>query len=328
MKTRRSRSGGATASMKRNMTSRSNNDEADTTTVEPPKPSSRRSKKRNSSDDNNAKKKVSRTANSPAKKKKQKKEEIRTSKSSTDSKNDVAEIDGPWYRMFTKGDEEYDTYMATEWGYEKRGDVALFEKISLEGAQSGLSWLTILRKRDAYREVFHNFDINKVAAMTDDDVERIVNMQNDDNRKLVVRHRGKIEAVINNARCIQLMYEEQDDEQGKLRKKKGKTLDIGKNKKSTDDGTLFDEFLWSFVDNKPILNYWDGNLSNADTKTVESESMSKALKKLGFRFVGPTTCYAMMQSVGMVIDHKFGSREWTEAKERLVKRAGGYQDRK
>jgi DNA-3-methyladenine glycosylase I len=220
------------------------------------------------------------------------------------SKNDTTS--DPWYRtMFTRGDEEYDRYMSTEWGFEKRGDVPLFEKMSLEGAQSGLSWLTILRKRDAYRKTFHNFDIDKVAAMTSKDIEKILATTAEDPRDMVVRHRGKIEAVINNAKCIQALRKE--------------------TKNKNDEDACFDKLVWSFVDDKPIVMNWSGNISEAYTKIPQSEIMSKTLKKKGFKFVGPTTMYAMMQSVGMVIDHPRDSPEYEEAMQRLKKRPGGYQ---
>jgi DNA-3-methyladenine glycosylase I len=251
------------------------------------------------------------------------------------SKDSLSETEnGPWYRMFTKGDEEYDQYMANEWGFEKvgkrvyavicsrfrmliifyyccclilqRGTVELFEKISLEGAQSGLSWLTILRKREAYRRVFYDFDIDKVAAMTTSDVERILSEEDKANtRNIVVRHRGKIESVINNAKCVQRLLQE--------------------NPQNPD---YFDEFVWSFVNAQPILNTsWDGSsLHNANTQTKESQTMSKALKSQGFRFVGPTTMYAMMQSCGLVIDHPMHSPEWNEARDRLRQRLGGFQE--
>lgn len=231
-----------------------------------------------------------------------KKKKVATSTAASKStKSDV-----PWFHFFTKGDEEYNKYMSTEWGFEKRGDEALFEKISLEGAQSGLSWLTILRKREAYRRVFSNFDVDKVALMDDDDVERIVAEESDgDPRSLVVRHRGKIQAVINNAKCIQQMRQEEPDQ-----------------------SDVFDKFLWSFVDNAPILNSWSGDLKQACSNSDESAAMSAALKKRGFRFVGPTTCYSLMQSVGMVIDHPIGTPEYTAATKRLKKRPGGFQDRR
>ena len=176
--------------------------------------------------------------------------------------------------------------------------------MSLEGAQSGLSWLTILRKREAYRRVFYQFDIDRVAAMTTEDVDRIVNEEDKENpSNLVVRHRGKIESVINNAQCIQKLLKEHPE-----------------------NPDYFDEFLWSFVQDRPIVYSWSGDLQNARTQTPESQAMSKALKKLGFRFVGPTTMYALMQSVGMVIDHPLGSAERAAALKRLAKRPGGYQE--
>lgn len=182
----------------------------------------------------------------------------------------------------------------------------MFEKISLEGAQSGLSWLTVLRKREAYRRVFFNFDVDRVASMTAEDVERILAEEDKDNTSnVVVRHRGKIESVINNARCIKALQKEHPDQPD-----------------------YFDEFIWSFVDDKPILNMkWDGrSLEHAIAQTKESRAMSKALKKLGFRFVGPTTMYAMMQSCGLVIDHPIGSPEWIVARDRLKQRTKGYQE--
>jgi DNA-3-methyladenine glycosylase I len=233
----------------------------------------------------------------------------RTSRKPTNTTNTASNTEDqrPWYTVFTKNDEQYNRYMAEEWGTEKRGDVPLFEKLSLEGAQSGLSWLTVLRKREAYRRVFHGFDVDKVAAMTEKDVQAILEKTSDDSTQIVVRHRGKIESVINNAKCILKMREEQHDE-------------------ASADG-VFDNFLWSFVNDAPILNAWDGNRGTAPSKTDESIAMSKALKKLGFKFVGPTTCYALMQSVGMVIDFQMGTSERTAALERLKDRPGGFQDR-
>jgi DNA-3-methyladenine glycosylase I len=213
--------------------------------------------------------------------------------------------DQPWYRFFTKGDEMYERYMADEWGFEKHGDEALFEKLSLEGAQSGLSWLTILRKRQAYRDAFHNFDPVKVAAMTPADVDRILSEAPGGSRQVVVRHRGKLESVINNAKCILEMRAEETS--------------------ASPDFGVFDHFMWSFVNHQPILN--SVNRSNLPTKSDESEDMSNALKKRGFKFVGPTTCYALMQATGMVLDHFYDSSEWHQARNRLKERTGGYQDR-
>jgi DNA-3-methyladenine glycosylase I len=218
----------------------------------------------------------------------------------------------PWYNFFTKGDVEYEAYMAKEWGYEKHGDEALFEKLSLEGAQAGLTWRTVLQKREAYRTTFHQFDIMKVASMTESDIDRILNEQPSDpknTRTIIVRHRGKIESVIHNAKCILKMREEYNS-------KKDNVI--------TSD--IFSHYLWSFVDHKPILNHH--TIGNNVSKTLESESMSTELKKYGFKFVGPTICYSMMQGIGMVIDHPHNTPEWHLAYQRLQSRPGGYQERK
>lgn len=183
----------------------------------------------------------------------------------------------------------------------------LFEKISLEGAQAGLSWLTILRKREAYRNTFHAFDIDKVAAMAQEDVEQIVAHTADDPRQMVVRHAGKIQAVIHNAKCIQMMRQNTNDGDG------------------GDD--VFDKLMWSFCNDQPIVNHWSGKKEDMQVKSPESEHMAKELKKRGFKFVGPTTCYAFMQSVGMVIDHPVGSNQYNATLERLQTRKGGYQER-
>ncbi|KAL7562227.1 hypothetical protein ACA910_004036 [Epithemia clementina (nom. ined.)] len=236
-----------------------------------------------------------------------------------------ANLTVPWFHIFTNGDEEYDKYMATEWSMEMRGDQQLFEMLSLEGAQSGLSWLTILRKREAYRKTFFGFNPEIVAQMTAEDVDRILSQEDKlSPQNLVVRHRGKIEAVINNAQCV-------------LQMKKESLANS-----TTSDGVtsnVLDTFLWSFVDDKPILNYFampTTNTNGIPTKTLlqdfpnqspESQAMSKALKKKGWKFVGPTTCYAFMQAVGMVIDHPLDTPEWHQAKKRLQQREKGYQDR-
>jgi DNA-3-methyladenine glycosylase I len=194
----------------------------------------------------------------------------------------------------------------------------MFEKLSLEGAQAGLSWLTILRKREAYRTTFSNFDIDTVAAMTPQDVQSILDTPKSvDTRMVVVKHRGKIEAVIHNAKCIQQMR--QDAAANNYTNDKSKTAFYG----------VFDEFLWSFVDDKPIVNgSWDcRKLSDCPSASPESEAMSKELRKRGFKFVGPTTCYSMMQAYGMVIDHPVGSPEYKEALKLLQSRPGGYQMR-
>jgi DNA-3-methyladenine glycosylase I len=136
--------------------------------------------------------------------------------------------------------------------------------------------------------------------MDTSDVERIVN---ETGSEIIVRHRGKIQSVIHNAKCV---------------------LDMRSQAESPSaSNQVLDDFLWSFVDHKPILNRW-ASADRPSTSEV-SVAMSKALKKRGFKFVGPTTCYSMMQSVGMVIDHTVDTPEWKAAHERLQRREGGYQ---
>lgn len=211
--------------------------------------------------------------------------------------------DKPWYTVFTKDDPLYNAYMATEWGWEVRGDAALLELLVLEGAQSGLSWRTILHKRHNYRQCFPFDDVGRMASMTQKDVETMLATPAD---KAVVRHRGKIEAAIHNARCV---------------------LELPRNE--GEDGQVLDRFLWSFVQDRPILNghEWNGRLQDLPATSDESIAMSRALKAKGFKFVGPTTCYALMQSAGMVIDHPKDTPEWKAAYERLKTRKGGFQDR-
>jgi DNA-3-methyladenine glycosylase I len=145
----------------------------------------------------------------------------------------------------------------------------LFEMLVLEGAQAGLSWSTILRKREGYRKAFAGFDPERVAGFTARDVNRLLK------DPAIVRNRAKIEAAIANAKATLAVQ----DELGGL-----------------------DPYLWSFVDGKPIQNKWR-TLSDLPAETAESKSMSKDLKARGFRFVGPTICYAFMQAVGLVNDH-------------------------
>ena len=204
-----------------------------------------------------------------------------------------------WYESLYSGamSDEYKRYMREEWGSEKRGDGPLFEKLCLEGAQAGLSWATILAKREGYRRAFHNFDISKCARMTDADVARL--LATDD--KSIVRHRGKIQSVINNAKCVQRLIQD------------AAAAAVGK---PPPEHGYFDDFLWAFVSGAPVLNEWP------DAKAIPSESeasraLSKALKTRGFSFVGPTCCYSLMQSCGLVIDHPKGTPEWFAAKQRL-----------
>jgi len=158
----------------------------------------------------------------------------------------------------------YREYHDTEWGRQLRGTVPLFERVSLEAFQSGLSWLTILRKRDGFRRAFEGFDIEKVARFTDRDFARLME------DAAIVRNRAKIEATINNARAIE-------------------DLDVD-----------FSDLLWSFA---PEVRARPAELSAVPAITPESTAMAKELKRRGFRFVGPTTAYALMQATGMVDDH-------------------------
>ncbi len=169
---------------------------------------------------------------------------------------------------------DYLAYHDTEWGFPVSSDIRLFEKLSLEGFQSGLSWLTILRKREAFRTAFAGFDFTKVASFTDRDVERLLTDAS------IVRHRGKIEAVINNAqRASELV-----DEAGSLA-----------------------AHVWSFEPSPPSPNR-PRTLADARaiTQTDASRALARDLKKRGWRFVGPTTVYAFMQAMGLVNDHLGG----------------------
>ncbi len=166
---------------------------------------------------------------------------------------------------------DYQAYHDVEWGFPVDDDRLLFEKLCLEGFQSGLSWLTILRKRENFRLAFREFDIDRVARWSQRSVERLLRDQG------IVRHRGKIEATISNARCARSLREEW--------------------------GSLA-AFFWSFepdeADRPSRLN---AAAMAALTETPASRALSRALKERGFRFVGPTTAYAFMQSMGIVNDH-------------------------
>jgi DNA-3-methyladenine glycosylase I len=170
---------------------------------------------------------------------------------------------------WANSDPEMTAYHDVEWGVPSRDDVHLFELLVLEGAQAGLSWTTILRKRAGYRRAFEDFDAAKIALYDEEDVTRLLGDAG------IVRHRGKIESVIANARAV---------------------LDVRE-----DVGSLSD-YLWGFVDGEPVINAWK-KTSELPAQTPASKSMSRELKKLGFRFVGPTTCYAFMQAAGLVNDH-------------------------
>jgi len=157
-------------------------------------------------------------------------------------------------------------YHDTEWGVPERDSRALWEKLQLDGFQAGLSWLTVLKKRDAFRLAFKGFDPAIVARFTERDIARLLGNAD------IIRSRAKIEATIGNARAFLNMHNAGED---------------------------FSDFCWGFVDGKPIVN----KSSMIPTKTPISEAISKALKQRGFKFVGPTIVYAWMQAVGMVNDH-------------------------
>lgn len=171
-------------------------------------------------------------------------------------------------------DPEYVAYHDEEWGLPVDDDNRLFEKTCLEGFQAGLSWITILRKRERFRKVFHQFDFRKVAKLKTKDVDRLVLDAG------IIRHRGKIESVINNAnRAIEMV-----DEFGSLA-----------------------AFYWQFEPKRsPVLR----SRNQVPATTNESTELSKALKKRGWTFVGPTTCYALMQAMGMVNDHLRTCDSW------------------
>ncbi len=170
----------------------------------------------------------------------------------------------PW----ALGSADYLDYHDTQWGRPVRGDAALFERICLEGFQSGLAWITILRKRPAFRAAFAGFDPARVAAFTDADVDRLMGNAG------IVRHRGKIQATIGNARALLAMWE-------------------------SDGSDALDALVWSFErrGGRP------SSLAQVPASTASSAELSRALRGRGFRFVGPTTCYATMQACGVVDDH-------------------------
>jgi DNA-3-methyladenine glycosylase I len=162
---------------------------------------------------------------------------------------------------------DYAAYHDTEWGRTLHGDDALFERLSLEGFQAGLAWITVLRKREAFRAAFQHFHIDTVAAYTEADVERLLTDPG------IIRSRAKIESAVHNARVVR-------DLPGGL-----------------------DAFLWDFA---PATHRRPKSFTETPTQTPESVAMAKALKKAGVKFIGPTSAYALMQATGMVDDHVTG----------------------
>jgi DNA-3-methyladenine glycosylase I len=174
----------------------------------------------------------------------------------------------------------YLAYHDEEWGVPARADRHLFEMLVLEGAQAGLSWLTILRKRENYRRAFHDFDPGKVAAFSPADIARLLADPG------IVRNRRKVEAAVNNA---------------------GRVLEV-----VGEFGSL-GACLWRFVDHSPRQNAWQ-SLAEVPARTAQSDRMSQELKRRGFAFVGSTICYAFMQAVGMVNDHTLDCFRHAEVK--------------
>jgi DNA-3-methyladenine glycosylase I len=177
-----------------------------------------------------------------------------------------------------EGDELYAAYHDEEWGVPLRDDRALYELLTLEGAQAGLSWSTILRKREGYRRAFAGFDPAKVARFSPARVEKLLQDPG------IVRNRLKVESTVENARRVR---ETQKEPGG------------------------FAGLLWGFVDGEPLVGGWK-TLGELPAETPLSKAMSKELKRRGFRFVGPTVCYAFMQAAGLVNDHVVGCFRYAE----------------
>ncbi len=171
--------------------------------------------------------------------------------------------------LWCQGDELYERYHDEEWGVPCYDDRRLFEYILLEGAQAGLSWITVLRKREGYRLAFDRFDPHRIAQYDDRKVESL--LQNPD----IIRHRLKIKSAVTNAQAFLRIVEQHSS---------------------------FSEFVWQFVDGVPQINHFT-SADEVPASTPASDAMSKALKKAGFSFVGSTICYAFMQATGMVNDH-------------------------
>ena len=165
-----------------------------------------------------------------------------------------------------------------EWGVPVHDDRLLFEMLILEGAQSGLSWATILQKRNGYLKAFNNFDALKISKYSENKIEKLLQDPG------IVRNKLKINATVTNA---------------------NRFLEIQKKYGS------FDKYIWSFVKGKPINNKWK-KLSDIPSSSPESDNMSKSLKKKGFKFIGPTTCYAYMQAIGMINDHVVSCFRYSE----------------
>ncbi len=174
-------------------------------------------------------------------------------------------------------------YHDLEWGSPIHDDNLLFEFLVLEGAQAGLNWITVLKKRENYREAFDNFDPAKIALYSEEKIEELTNNSG------IIRNRLKITASVANAKAVLKIQQEEGS---------------------------FDKYIWQFVGGKPVQNKWK-HIEDIPSFTTESENMSKDLKKRGFKFVGPTICYAFMQAVGMVNDHIVDCFRHEEIKNKL-----------
>lgn len=185
----------------------------------------------------------------------------------------------PWCEGF----DLYRDYHDKEWGLPLRNDRALFELLILEGAQAGLSWATVLKKRAHYRQVFDGFDPQAIAAYNDQKVAELLADPG------IIRNRAKIAATLQNARAYLAL---------------------------TAGGQSFSDFLWAFVGGTPVRNAWT-SLAEVPAKTAQSDALSKALSRAGFKFVGSTICYAFMQASGMVNDHLVSCPRYLEVQGRF-----------
>jgi len=194
--------------------------------------------------------------------------------------NTVTGSDGKPRCGWASADPLYEKYHDTEWGKPLKDDQALFEFLTLEGCQAGLSWITVLRKREHYRKVYDGFDAQKIARYTPAKLRKLLADPG------IIRHKGKIDASVSNAKIYLAMIER-------------------------DGPGAFSKFLWSFVGGKPQKKHRK-TLKDVPATSPESDAMSKALKKAGFKFVGSTICYAFMQASGMVDDHVVGCHRCKE----------------
>ena len=182
---------------------------------------------------------------------------------------------------WANGDPLYEKYHDTEWGVPLRDDRGLFEFLVLEGMQAGLSWMTILKKRENFRKAFDNFDYTKVAKYDETKFDSLIQDAG------IIRNRAKVRATITNAKVF---------------------IEVQKEFGS------FSEYMWQFVDGKPIVNKWK-KMTEIPAKTDLAEVISKDMKKRGFKFVGPTIIYSHMQATGMVNDHQVSCVRWKEVQE-------------